>query len=539
MSVQLVEQVSGSRVDNTVPLDMTFASSPVAGELLVLVPFHSYGLSPRNWVVPAGFELTGYQQKGHGTTRTVVFTKVSDGTEQTLALEHTGSDVPFGAFAYRISSDGGVRLAASAIQDEGSDDPADANGDWTRTVTTLPSSVGDLVIATAGASGSSSMVAANVTWSPASGLTQDDISIGARGAGTYAFDSTGNDTITVVSSDVGSNIRFACVGLTFEETAGNNPDSPTFRKNLSNVPTPKAEWRFDAANGGNDVAGIKDAVLSGTADATALHFESAGAKDFQSDGVAKVSKSTPVLPHSGDFSLEWSIGPITTDFAHSLESRHEVNDGGITVQHRDTGDFRLRTYSGGTQYSPAADPIVDPAVGHHFVLIKSGSQFIAYADGTEILNETLPHTHYHEEPFLWGNRHEYSQGLRPIGFLDEAAVWYEALTATAVSELYTAYDTGAPAGTVLALDQATLTPGATVSGSYSGYVSEAVGPLVISDGNPNPIEVSLTFSNATQDGDNLWSGDFTGTMPDRPADGDTAPWVATGAVDVTLADPGA
>lgn len=94
------------------------------------------------------------------------------------------------------------------------------------------------------------------------------------------------------------------------------------------------------------------------------------------------------------------------------------------------------------------------------------------------------------------------------------------------------------AATTLTLDQTSLNKTATVSGAFRGYVGAPTGPLMLSDGKPEPIEVPLTFSDVVQAADNLWNGYFTGTLPDLPADGTSAPWVADGNVDVTLPDPG-
>lgn len=538
MSLQLVEQLSDFQGDGTLDLDMTFTAAPSAGDLLILAPFYVEGVLPSEWTVPAGFELVYMGQSGHSWTRASIFAKVSDGTEQTLTLSQSKGTSRFGAFAYNLhSTTGGVRFTGGVDQDEGSDDAADGSGDYIRTVTTLPSNPGDLVVGIATASGGSSFDSA--TWDPTPGLAIDTLNTVSRGQGTLVFESAGNDTMSVTSQDIGGNIRFALYGLAFEEIDEANPGSPTFRSNLSNVPTPKSEWRFDATFGGTDVTGVRNAVLAGTADTTGLHFESDGAQDFQTDGVATIPKTTPVLPHTGDFSLEWSSGPLSLDFGRFFAASDALDNGGVALWYRDTGDLSLKTYSGGTRYEPATDPVVDASVGHHFVLTKAGTQWKLYVDNVLELDVSLAYTPYLDEDFLWGNRASRDGALRPPGVLDEAAVWHETLDATAVGELYTAYEEGASAGSVLALDQATLKPGDTVSGSYSGYISEPVGPLVLSDGNPNPIEVALTFSNAAQDGDSLWSGDFTGTMPSRPADEDSAPWASTGTLDVTLDDPGA
>jgi len=83
-------------------------------------------------------------------------------------------------------------------------------------------------------------------------------------------------------------------------------------------------------------------------------------------------------------------------------------------------------------------------------------------------------------------------------------------------------------GPEVTLDQAELTPGGAISGSYSNYDTVPASPLTLTDSNGNTKTITVTV---TDNGDG--TGTFTGTMPDLPASGsDTL--LLFGDVDVEL-----
>ncbi len=81
----------------------------------------------------------------------------------------------------------------------------------------------------------------------------------------------------------------------------------------------------------------------------------------------------------------------------------------------------------------------------------------------------------------------------------------------------------------LVIDQANLTPGGTISGSYSDYGSTPTSPLVLTDSNGNSINVSVTVTPTDSS-----SGSFTGTMPTLPTSGNSASFLLFGTITVSL-----
>lgn len=62
------------------------------------------------------------------------------------------------------------------------------------------------------------------------------------------------------------------------------------------------------------------------------------------------------------------------------------------------------------------------------------------------------------------------------------------------------------------LDQTTLSPGSTISGTYSGYQTVPTSPIVLTDKEGNTMSVAV---NITDNGDG--TGSFSGTMPSNPS----------------------
>lgn len=69
----------------------------------------------------------------------------------------------------------------------------------------------------------------------------------------------------------------------------------------------------------------------------------------------------------------------------------------------------------------------------------------------------------------------------------------------------------------LTLDQTELTPGGTISGSYSNFTGVPTSPLTLTDSNANSITVAVTVTDG-----GAGSGTFTGTLPTLPASGSQA-----------------
>ncbi|WP_328186924.1 hypothetical protein [Marinobacter sp. OP 3.4] len=90
------------------------------------------------------------------------------------------------------------------------------------------------------------------------------------------------------------------------------------------------------------------------------------------------------------------------------------------------------------------------------------------------------------------------------------------------------------AGPSVTLDNATLTPGSTISGSYANFAGVPTSPLVLTDSGSNTLNVTVTI---TDNGDG--TGTFTGTMPTLPAQGASAAGLLFGSVNAELTDPGA
>ena len=84
------------------------------------------------------------------------------------------------------------------------------------------------------------------------------------------------------------------------------------------------------------------------------------------------------------------------------------------------------------------------------------------------------------------------------------------------------------------LDQSTLVPGGTISGSYSGFQSGTppTSPIAISDGT-NTITAAVTVT-VSDNGDG--AGTFTGTLPSLPAAGNSGSFILFGNVTATLDD---
>lgn len=86
----------------------------------------------------------------------------------------------------------------------------------------------------------------------------------------------------------------------------------------------------------------------------------------------------------------------------------------------------------------------------------------------------------------------------------------------------------APAGPAVDVTQTTLTPGGTVSGSYSNFSGVPTSPLTLTDTDGNSITVAVTISD---NGDG--TGTFTGTLPSLPTSG-SATGIRFGSVTVEL-----
>lgn len=80
----------------------------------------------------------------------------------------------------------------------------------------------------------------------------------------------------------------------------------------------------------------------------------------------------------------------------------------------------------------------------------------------------------------------------------------------------------------ITIDQASLTPGATISGTYTNFGVTPTSPLVLTDSNSNSINVAVTITGTNP------SGTFTGTMPSLPSTGNTANFLLFGTVSVAL-----
>lgn len=87
--------------------------------------------------------------------------------------------------------------------------------------------------------------------------------------------------------------------------------------------------------------------------------------------------------------------------------------------------------------------------------------------------------------------------------------------------------------TSLTINQSTIEPGGTISGTYSGFTpgTAPTSPLVLSDGT-NSINVAVTIDDTAGDG----TGTFTGTVPSLPSAGNSGNFILFGNVTATLDD---
>jgi hypothetical protein len=94
-------------------------------------------------------------------------------------------------------------------------------------------------------------------------------------------------------------------------------------------------------------------------------------------------------------------------------------------------------------------------------------------------------------------------------------------------------------GPQLSINQSEITPGQSITGSFSGFAAEpGTSMRIIETTNPtgNPITFTATLTNVVQDSeDDTWSGDWSGTVPDYPTTG-SAPWVRSGSVKVEFVE---
>lgn len=80
----------------------------------------------------------------------------------------------------------------------------------------------------------------------------------------------------------------------------------------------------------------------------------------------------------------------------------------------------------------------------------------------------------------------------------------------------------------ITIDQASLTPGATISGTYSNFASTPTSPAVLTDSNSNTLNVTVTVTGTSS------AGTFSGTMPSLPTTGNTSNFLLFGTVNVAL-----
>lgn len=84
------------------------------------------------------------------------------------------------------------------------------------------------------------------------------------------------------------------------------------------------------------------------------------------------------------------------------------------------------------------------------------------------------------------------------------------------------------------LDDDTLSPGDTISGSYQYFSSIPTSPVTITGPDGNTMDVTVTVNDSGLDGNSLHYGTFSGTMPSLPAVDNSANQVLFGACTVTL-----
>ena len=87
--------------------------------------------------------------------------------------------------------------------------------------------------------------------------------------------------------------------------------------------------------------------------------------------------------------------------------------------------------------------------------------------------------------------------------------------------------------TTITINQATIEPGGTISGTYSGFTpgTAPTSPLSLSDGTNN-LSVTVTIDDTAGDG----TGTFTGTVPSLPAAGNSSNYILFGNITATLDD---